>query len=200
MLKYLSAFLLCLLLPSLSVTADQQAVYEQEITAAREAAPLNITKEASYRVWENDRFVPKITGTNEFVCLVLTDEKGRYEPSCLNQAAMRSVYPVYEYQTRQLARGMSIQDIYKNIKKMSVNQKLPAPDPGALVYMMSPSNTFYDHFSQKLIDVKPHVMLYLPQLNASSLGFSLDNHNKYGLPMFYDEYPHLSVIHISTDK
>ncbi len=182
------------------MTADEQVVYEQEITAAREAAPLNVTKEASYRVWENDRFVQKIKGTNEFVCLVLTDEKGRYEPSCLNQAAMHSVYPVYEYQTRQLARGMSIQNIYKNIKAMSVNQTLPAPDPGALVYMMSSKNKFYDHFSQKLIDVEPHVMLYLPKLNASSLGLTLENYNQYGLPMFYDEYPHLSVVHINTDK
>ena len=60
--------------------------------------------------------------------------------------------------------------------------------------MMSTNNKFYDHFNKKLIDVTPHIMLYLPKIEATSLGFN----NKHGLPMFYNEYPHLSVIHVQT--
>ncbi|MCL1126228.1 hypothetical protein [Shewanella surugensis] len=197
-MKYLSVFVLCLSFSSLSVKAYQQEAYQQEIAGAKEAAPLHITNDASYMIWEKERFVQKIQGKNEFVCLVLRDGKGRYEPSCLNKAAMNSVFPVYEYQTAMLAKGMSIQDIFNNINVMSASKKLPAPDPGAVVYMMSPNNKFYDHFSQKLLDVAQHIMLYLSKVEASSLGFTLGINNEQGLPMFYDEYPHLSVIHLST--
>ncbi|ALU44600.1 hypothetical protein [Pseudoalteromonas rubra] len=183
------AILLSLLLTSLSGFAS-----ETEIAQAKEAAPVHITQNASYMVWEEDRFVTKIAGSNEFVCLVLTDGQGRFEPSCLNKQAMRSVFPVYEYQTRMLLQNMPIQEIYKNIEAMAKAKTLPEPGPGALVYMMSHRNKFYDHFSKKLLDVGPHVMLYLPRIEKDSLGFN----NKDGLPMFYNEYPHLSVIHLHT--
>ena len=166
-----------------------------EFDMAREAAPDHITKDASYMIWQKDRFVKKVSGTNGFTCFVLRDNKGRYEPSCLNKAAMKSVLPVYNYQTKMLQEEVNIKTIYEGIEKRANSGVFPKPEPGAVVYMMSPKNKFYDHFNSKLLDIAPHIMLYFPKIDERSLGFN----NKDGLPMFYHEYPHLSVIHIDTD-
>lgn len=167
---------------------------DNEIEQAKEAAPSHITEHASYMVWDKNRFVRKLKGTNEFVCMVVKDGKGRYEPSCFNRAAMKAVFPVYEYQAKLLAQGKTIQEIHDKIKKKSMSKYFPAPEPGAIVYMMSKNNKYYDYFNNKLMDIPPHIMLYFPKIKASSLEFSGEK----GLPMFYDEYPHLSVVHIHT--
>ena len=168
---------------------------ESELEQAKEAAPIHITSNASYMVWESAHFVTKVQGSNGFVCLVLKDPQGRYEPSCLNQKAMKSIFPIYEYQTKLLYQGKNIDTIYKNIAEKVKAGEFILPDHGTLVYMMSPKNKFYRHRQGKLIDVPPHIMLYHPKIDSDSLGFN----GKNGLPMFYDEYPHLSVIHIHTN-
>ncbi len=167
---------------------------EKEILEAKEAAPIHIVERASFMVWKKSKFVEVVKGSNNFVCLVLRDAKGRYEPSCLNGAAMEAVFPVYEYQTKMLQLGNSIEAIYKNIEAMHKEGVFPSPKPGALVYMMSPRNKFFDHFGGNLVDVPPHLMLYTPKINSEDLGFN----GKLGLPHYYDEYPHLGVIHINT--
>lgn len=109
---------------------------------------------------------------------------------------MQSVLPVYEYQTAQLAKGINIKAIHANIETMARIGTFKAPAPGALVYMMAPDNKYYDHFSNTLMDISPHIMLYYPTLDKNELGFNNDN----GGPMLYDEYPHLSVVHIHTGE
>lgn len=177
-----------LLFLSISVFA-----HEKEIQEAREAAPPHIVEKASIMVWKTDKFVKVVKGSNNFVCLVLRDSKGRYEPSCLNQAAMEAIFPVYEYQTKMLQLGKPIDEIYNNIDSMHKKGKFPTPKPGALVYMMSPKNKFFDHFGNNLSDVPPHIMLYTPKISNDQLGFN----GQSGLPHYYDEYPHLGVIHIN---
>lgn len=168
--------------------------YETELEDAAEAAPKHISKSASYMVWSGGKYVLKLKGSNEFVCLVLRDDKGRFEPSCLNKAAMKSVFPVYEYEAQILQKGNNIADIHKAIERRFKQGQFKAPMPGALVYMMSKRNKFYNHFEQKLMDISPHIMLYLPKVSESSLGLNGQD----GLPGFYNEYPHLSVIHIGA--
>ena len=170
--------------------------YETELKDAAEGAPKHITKNASYMVWSGDKYVSKLKGSNEFVCLVLRDSKGRFEPSCLNMAAMKSVFPIYEYEAQLLQKGKNISDIHNAIEEKFKQGYFEIPSPGAIVYMMSKRNKFYNHFEQKLVDVGPHIMLYLPKINESSLGLNGQD----GLPRFYNEYPHLSVIHIVTDQ
>ena len=166
-----------------------------DVVLAKQGAPEHVSAEATIMVWQGDKFSTLIHGGNSFTCLVLRDDKGRYEPSCLNKAAMQAVFPVYEYQTAQLAKGNNIKTIHANIKKMAKAGTFTAPAPGAVVYMMAEDNKYYDHFSNTLMDISPHIMLYYPALDAAELGFDGDN----GIPMFYDEYPHLSVVHIHTD-
>jgi hypothetical protein len=179
---------------NLVLISAQPDSFHKEVEEAKEGAPPHITDNASYFVWKNNNFTEVIKGSNEFTCLVLRDPQGRYEPSCLNEAAMKSVFPVYLYQTQALYEGKSIHEIYAEIEAHANTERFPVPEPGALVYMMSPKNKFYNHWDNKLIDIEPHIMLYYPTLKAESLGFTTQ-----GLPGFYDEYPHLSVIHIHTN-
>lgn len=169
--------------------------YETEVSDAAEGGPKHITAQASYMIWSGTKYITKVKGTNEFVCLVLRDKMGRFEPSCLNQPAMESVFPVYEYQTQLLQTGVSIADVHRQITEKFSKGEFQSPAPGALVYMMSKRNKFYNHFEQKLVDVGPHLMLYFPRIKESSLGLN----GQKGLPGFYNEYPHLSVIHIGIE-
>ncbi|WP_462163728.1 hypothetical protein [Pseudoalteromonas xiamenensis] len=168
--------------------------YTGEIQDAREGAPAHISAKASIMTWNDGKFAVAEQGENDFVCLVLRDEQGRFEPSCLNRAAMTAIFPVFEYQTQMLSKGIHIEQIYKKIEEKYQSGEFLTPEAGALVYMMSPRNKFYDHFNQRLMEVKPHIMLYTPRLDPAQLGLN----NKDGLPGYYNEYPHLGVVHIQT--
>lgn len=144
--------------------------------------------------WNETHFETIRQGSNGFVCLVLRDSKGLFEPSCLNKPAVESILPVYEYRTLKLQHGKSIQKIYANIERMHSQGQFIDPAPGSVVYMMSPNNKYYDHFDNKLMDVAPHIMLYLPKVDHQQVGLN----GKDGLPGMYDDYPHLSVIHLNT--
>ncbi len=167
---------------------------EQDVSDAKEAAPVHITQDASFLIWSGDKYITATSGSNGFICLVLKDPKGRFEPSCLNKAAAESVLPVYEYQTNLLQDGEDILGIYKKIEERFKKGEFLPPAPGAIVYMMSKHNKFYNHFESKLVDVAPHIMLYFPKLDKQATGLN----GKNGLPGLYNEYPHLSVIHIHT--
>ncbi len=196
MFRLLRKLWLLLLISPLVFAGNSITQLEKEIALAKEAAPVHITKDANFMIWEENKFVFKIKGDGDFVCLVLRDDKGRYEPSCLNQSAMKSVLPIYEFQARELYKGKSINEIYQKISEKVASGEFPKAEPGALVYMMSPKNKFYDHFNNKLMDITPHVMLYYPKLKQESMGFNGQD----GLPMMYDEYPHLTVVHIETNN
>jgi len=187
-MKYL--FVLLLFKSSLVLAADP------EVLSAREGAPSHISGPASVMVWKDGAYVQKVSGSNEFVCLVWADKQGTFEPSCFNEPAKKAVLPVYQFQRQMLETKMGIKEIHKKIADKAKRGEFPTPGPGAVVYMMSARNKFYDHFSRKLIRVEPHVMLYYPKIKASSLGFNSEG----GLPGFYSDYPHLSVVHIHTGK
>lgn len=183
-----------LLMSGLLVLSSVVSADELWISEAATGAPPHISKDASYYQWEKGKYVEKIKGSNGFGCLVLEDLKGRFEPSCLNAMALKAILPVYTFQTAQLEQGKTIQDIHQQIAAKYAAGEFLDPDPGAVVYMMAPNNRYYDYWGKKLVDIAPHIMLYLPKTARQAIGFNGQN----GLPGYYDEYPHLSVIHIHT--
>lgn len=188
MAKYLFYLLFGVL--SFSLFAD-----DGEIKAAKTAAPSHITEQASIRIWKNGTYVEVHRGTNGFVCLVRADVKGTFEPSCFNEAAANSVLPVYSYERNMLEQGKSHRDILAWIKKHANSEMFPAPEAGAIVYMMSKENKWFGHQQNTLYDIKPHIMLYYPKLAANNMGLN----GQHGLPRTYGEYAHFTVVHIETD-
>ena len=116
--------------------------FGDEISAAREGAPNHVSDMASIMIWENGQYVEKISGTNEFVCLVWADKEGTFEPSCFNNAAIKAVLPVYQFQRNLLEKGMTIEKIIAQIELKVKKGIFPVPEPGAVVYMMSKRNKY----------------------------------------------------------
>ena len=164
----------------------------EEVEAAKEGAPSHISDGSRVMVWKNGKYATAVEGTNGFVCLMWADQQGTFEPSCFNQAAMEAVFPVYQFQRNLLETGVGIEDIHRQIAQKAQSGEFPPPKPGAVVYMLSKRNKYFDHFGQRLLDIEPHIMLYLPKVEAGSIGFNGQN----GLPSFYSDFPHLSVVHI----
>ena len=191
--------LVMLILGLMSVNNDAYAndidANTRQYDIAREGAPSHVSEQASIMEWEDSEYVLKHKGSNAFTCLIWADIKGTFEPSCFNPAALVSVLPVYTYQRRMLEKGTSIKQITQQISAKAKSGEFPPPAPGALVYMMSKRNKFYHHHGEKLIDVEPHIMLYFPRLEHDNIGFNAD-----GLPDIYDDFPHLSVIHLHGDQ
>ncbi len=177
----------------LSQTAFAQ---EEELVAAREGAPSHISDDAGVMVWKKGRYVKSIEGSNEFTCLVWADIKGTFEPSCLNNSAREAILPVYEFKRRMLEKGENMSEILDEIASRARKGEFLAPAPGAVIYMMSNRNKFFRHTDGKILDIEPHIMLYFPRLEASSLGFNGQD----GTPSFYHEFPHVSVVHIHTGE
>ena len=173
------------------ILADQN-----EIALAREGAPKHVSAAANVMVWEKGRYAQKVKGTNGFTCLVWADIRGTSEPSCFNAAAVEAVLPVYQFQRQMLEKKTPIQDIHATIAKKAESGEFPPPKPGAVVYMASNKNRYFNHFTEQLSPVEPHIMLYYPKLEQSDLGFN----GREGTPGFYNDFPHLSVVHLHAGQ
>jgi len=155
---------------------------QEEIASASEAAPAHITKEATFLTFEKGRLVKIKSGKNNFTCFVVREPKGRYEPSCLNEQAVRSILPAYELHMKSLYSGLSYDETYAVLDNAFKKGKLPTAETGSLVYMMSPYNKFYKHKEGKLISSPIH--------HLDERVFSLGN----GPVFLWQGFPHLSAL------
>lgn len=158
----------------------------QEILYASEGAPSHITDNATFLKFQNDRFVEIKAGGNNFTCLVVREPKGRYEPSCLNEQAVRSILPAYELHMALLFKGLSYEETHTALNQSFKEGKLPTAEPGALVYMMSPNNKFYSN--GQLVTSPIHQMYFYPKLEDKV--FSLGD----GSVALWQGFPHLSAL------
>ncbi|MEX0297472.1 MAG: hypothetical protein AB3N28_00275 [Kordiimonas sp.] len=184
------SLIFCVMFSLCSAASANQLSPAEQILAAKQAAPQHITNEASYMVWIDGAFKQRIEGSNGFTCLLLTDPQGRYEPSCLNQEAMRSVFPVYAYQTKMLYQGLDYAQITANVKQKAILGEFPQAGHGGLVYMMSEENKWHHHGQEKTYKVPPHLMFYFPAIEPETMGFN----KNFGQPSLIREYAHLSTL------
>ena len=133
-----------LLLSLLAMPLLASKFSDSEIIAmASEGAPDDITSKATIMKFDNDQFRTIRKGKNNFTCMVISDPQGRYEPSCFNKEAMRSVFSTYEFQMRQLYEGKTHEVVNQEIQEEFKKGHLPTAETGALVYMMSPNNKMF---------------------------------------------------------
>lgn len=188
MMNFLNVLIVVLSVAA-SGSASPLSPHEQ-MSAAKHAAPPHITNKASYMVWVDGAFKLQVEGSNGFNCMLLTDPQGRYEPSCFNMEAMRSVFPVYDYQTRMLYKGMPYAEIVANIAQKAELGEFPQAKRGGLVYMMSTQNKWHHHGQGKTYEVPPHLMFYFPTIEPETMGFT----ESFGQPGLMREYFHLSTL------
>lgn len=183
-----SLFSIAALFASAPVISAEHSV-ETEIAAASEAAPAHITEEASYLVFEHGSIRTIRNGTNNFTCLVIRDPQGRFEPACLNEEAMRSVFPTYELEMKLLFAGIPPLEVRRHLSDAYDAGTIPTAESGALVYMMSTNNLNFNATTEILAPTPVHQMYYFPKMPDET--FSL----KGELPVrLWQGYPHLSAL------
>ncbi len=151
-----------------------------EIALARSAAPESISSDAKILVLNWRGYETAIEGRNGFVCMVERSWASPFDsaefwnpkirvPECFNPAAARSILPLTFKRTEMVLAGLSKAQMIDSIKAGFDNKKLPAPEPGAMCYMMSRAGYLNDTLGHHV----PHLMFYFPLTDKSSWGADL---------------------------
>jgi hypothetical protein len=155
--------------------ADRNA----EIAMARSSAPPSISADADVMVLGTHGYETVAKGKNGFVCLVERSWMSPFDfpefwnpkmrgPICFNPPAVRSILPLTLKRTELVLAGLSKAQIVDGIKAFDAKE-LPALEPGAMCYMMSPQGYLNDSAGHWV----PHLMFYVPLKDLKSWGANL---------------------------
>ena len=155
--------------------ADRSA----EIAMARSAAPPSISDDAEVMVLGRHGYEIVVKGKNGFVCLVERSWMSPFDfaqfwnpkmrgPICFNPPAVRSILPFTFKRTELVLSGMSREQMIEAIKASDA-KGMPALEPGAMSYMMSPQGYLNDSAGHWV----PHLMFYVPLTDPKSWGADL---------------------------
>jgi len=179
--------------PSMASIEQYLMPANAEIAMARSAAPDAISIDATILVLGWHGYETAIEGRNGFVCMVerswilpfnsaeFWNPKVR-GPLCFNPAAARSILPLTIKRTEMVLAGMSKTQMIDSIRAGFENKKLPAPEPGAMCYMMSRAGYLNDGVGHYV----PHLMFYFPLTDKSSWGADLPDSPVTLNPQFRD--------------
>ena len=148
---------------------------EAEITLARTAAPLSISKDAEILVLTPGGYRTAVKGKNGFVCLVDRSWQAPFSdpefwnprlraPVCLNPQAARSVLPIQIKRTQLALAGVAKSEIMTRLWAAINAKELPAPQVGAMSYMMSKEQ----YLGDRNLNWMPHLMIYTSNTIAAS--------------------------------
>jgi hypothetical protein len=151
-----------------------------EITLARSAAPVSISKDADLMVLGRKRYETAAKGKNGFVCMVERswtagiDDPDFWNPKlrgpiCFNPPAVRSYLPQTILKTESILDGRSKAQMFEDVKAALDNKKLPPPESGAMCYMMSKDGYLGDGAGHW----HPHLMFFLPPTDPVTWGADL---------------------------
>src|SRR6266705_5232648 len=151
-----------------------------EIALARSAAPESLSGDAEVLVLGGHGYETGVKGKNGFVCMVerswtagindpnFWNPKLR-APICFNPPAARSFLPLTIRKTELVLAGQSKAQMFDSIKAALDKKELPAPESGAMCYMMSKEGYLSDHDGHW----HPHLMFFVPQTDAVTWGADL---------------------------
>ncbi len=179
--------------PYPSMAPIEQYLMERsaEVALARSAAPESISRDAEVMVLGQHGYETAVNGKNGFVCLVERSWTTRSDdpefwnpklrgPICFNPAAARSYVPFTIKKTELLLAGQSKAQMFESIKSGLDKGELPAPEPGAMCYMLSKQGYLNDHDGHW----HPHLMFFAPRTEAATWGANLP-----GSPILFTDDP-----------
>jgi len=149
----------------------------EEIKLARSAAPDSISGDAEVLVLGRHGYETAVQGKNGFVCVVersWTAGIGDAEfwnpklraPICFNAPAARSYLPRTIKKTELVIAERSKAQIFDAIAAAIDKKELPAPEPGAMCYMMSKQGYLNDRDGHW----HPHLMFFIPETDPKVWG------------------------------
>ena len=162
---------------------------DSEIALARSAAPPSIAQDADILVMTSHGYDTGAHGKNGFVCLVQRSWiSGAEEPDfwnprlrapiCLNPQAVRSYLPILVKRTELILSGRSKADMVAQVGALIDRQQIPAPETGAMSYMLSKQGYLGDRAGHW----HPHLMFFVPATSPALWGADLP-----GSPIFASE-------------
>ena len=148
-----------------------------EITLARSAAPESISQDAEVMVLGRHGYETVIKGKNGFVCVVQRswtagmDDPDFWNPKlrapiCFNPPAVRSYLPQTIRRTELILAGRSKAQMFEDVKAALDRKESPAPESGAMCYMMSKQGYLSDRDGRW----HPHLMFFLPLTDPTTWG------------------------------
>jgi|SRR5580700_9352353 hypothetical protein len=176
-----------------------------EIALARSAAPKSISDGAGVVVLTPNGYETAVKGTNGFVCIVerawtspfdhpgFWNPKGR-GPICYNPAAARSVLPYTYKRTELVLAGLTNPQMLERIKAAVANNELPAPEPGAMSYMLSKEGYLNDQAGHWV----PHLMFHIPKTDGATWGANLEGSPVVLSPRSVPEPETIFLVPVST--
>lgn len=154
---------------------------QEEINLARSAAPPSISADAEVLVLGRHGYETAAPGKNGFVCLVerswtaprndpnFWNPKTR-GPICLNPPAARSYLPRTIKKTDLVIAGRTKEQMFEAIAAAIDKKELPAPEPGAMSYMLSKQGYLGDQAAGPWL---PHLMFFTPKTDSIAWGADL---------------------------
>lgn len=177
---------------------------QEEINLARSAAPDSISRDAEVLVLGRHGYETAAQGTNGFVCLVersWTAPKNDPNfwnpklrgPICLNPPAARTYLPRTIKKTDLVLAGSSKEQMFEAVTAAIDKKELPAPEPGAMSYMLSKQGRLNAEGTAWL----PHLMFFAPETASKVWGADLP-----GSPIitFQDTEEHMTVFLIPVRR
>jgi hypothetical protein len=172
---------------------DRQA----EVSLARSAAPPAISLHATVLVLGPRGYETAAKGTNGFTCLVERAWMSPFDsaefwnwhmrgPICYNPAASRTVLLYTMSRTALVLAGLSKAEMLARITAQVAEKQMPAPDAGAMAYMLSKRSDLGDGVGPWL----PHLMLYAPKADGENDGASWGA-DLPGSPVIFDTTNHV---------
>jgi hypothetical protein len=160
-----------------------------EIAMARSAAPQAIAQDASILILGRGGYKTTVDGKNGFTCLVERSWMSPFDrpefwnpkirgPICYNPAAVKTVLPYTLNRTKLILDGLSKAQVHKLIAASVAKKELPAPEAGAMSYMLSKMGCLGDSAGQWC----PHLMFHVPRTSEASLGA-----NRAGSPVLFND-------------
>jgi hypothetical protein len=172
----------------------------EEIKLARSAAPDSISGDAEVLVLGRHGYETAVQGKNGFVCVVqrswtagigdpdFWNPKLR-APICFNAPATRSYLPRTIKKTELAIAGRTKAQIFDTIAAAIDKKELPAPEPGAMCYMMSKQGYLNDRDGRW----RPHLMFFTPETDPKVWGADVPDSP---IIAFKDTEEHLTVFMI----
>ena len=153
----------------------------EEIKLARSAAPPSVSDEAEVLILGKHGYETAIPGKNGFVCLVERSWTAGINdpdfwnpklrgPLCLNAAAARSYLPRTIKKTELVIAGRSRTQMFDAIAAAIDKKELPAPEPGAMSYMLSKQGYLGDQAGGPWL---PHLMFFAATTDSKAWGADL---------------------------
>jgi hypothetical protein len=160
-----------------------------EIAMARSAAPEAIARDATVLILEKGGYRTAVNGKSGFTCLVERswmspfDSPGFWNPKirgpiCYNPAAARTVLPYTLDRTKLILSGLSKAQVHGIVAAKAAKKELPAPEAGAMSYMLSKMQYFGDPAGHWC----PHLMFHVPSTGEASWGA-----NRAGSPVLFND-------------